>query len=72
MKRFSIKLLLALAVVFISSCAPLSSNTEVNKSSLLMQPESFIADKNSLLIEPESFIADMQDKVILTSETDQF
>ena len=68
MKRFSIKLLLAFAVAFISSCAPLSSNTEVNKSSLLMQPESFIADKNSLLIEPESFIADMQDKVILTSE----
>ena len=69
MNRFSNKLLLALAVVFISSCAPLSSNTEVNKNSLLIGPESFIADKNSLLIEPESFIADMQDKVILTSET---
>ena len=68
MNRFSNKLLLALAVVFISSCEPLSSNTEVNKSSLLIGPESFIADKNSLLIEPESFIADMQDKVILTSE----
>ena len=54
MKLFSNKLLLTLMVVFLSSCAPSSSNLGL--------------DKNSLLIEPESFIADMQDKVILTSE----
>lgn len=54
MKLFSNKLLLTLMVVFLSSCAPSSSNVGL--------------DKNSLLIEPESFIADMQDKVILTSE----
>ena len=54
MKLFSNKLLLTLTVVFLSSCAPSSSNLGL--------------DKNSLLIEPESFIADMQDKVILTSE----
>ena len=54
MKLFSNKLLLTLMVVFLSSCVPSSSNVGL--------------DKNSLLIEPESFIADMQDKVILTSE----
>ena len=54
MKLFSNKLLLTLMVVFLSSCAPSSSNVGL--------------DKNSLLIEPESFIADMQEKVILTSE----
>ena len=54
MKLFSNKLLLTSMVVFLSSCAPSSSNVGL--------------DKNSLLIEPESFIADMQEKVILTSE----
>jgi len=54
MKLFNNKLLLTFMVVFLSSCAPSSSNVGL--------------DKNSLLIEPESFIADMQDKVVLTSE----
>jgi type IV pilus assembly protein PilQ len=55
------KLILALVVIFLSSCVP--SSGQLSKGSLLE------LDKGSLLIDPETFIADQKNQVETTAET---
>ena len=56
------KFILALVVIFLSSCAPLVSN-ELSKGNLLE------LDQGSLLIDSETFIADQKDQVRTNAET---
>jgi len=62
MKMKNNKFILALAVIFLSSCAPLVSN-QLSKGNLLE------LDQGGLLIDSETFIADKKDQVRTTSET---
>ena len=56
------KFILALTVIFLSSCAPIALDT--NNEVLLDE-----VNKDSLIINPESFIANKQDQVIATALT---
>jgi len=56
------KFILALVVIFLSSCAP-SSSSQLSKGSLLE------LDQGNLLIDSETFIADKKDQVQTTAET---
>ena len=66
MKSYSNKFLLALLVIFISSCDP--SSVALNKNALLGANESSL-NKDSLLIDTERFIANKRDQVVATAET---
>ena len=68
MKNQSNKLILGLLVIFLSSCVPLSgqifpSSGQLNKDALLE------INKGSLLIDSETFIADSKEQVKNTAET---
>jgi len=62
MKLQNNKFILALVVFFLSSCAP-TSTSQLSKGNLLE------LDKGSLLIDSETFIADKKDQVKTTAET---
>ena len=59
--------LLALIVVFISSCEPNEYRSPFPVELQESNTELLEVSKSSLIIEPESFIADNQDRVIATA-----
>lgn len=67
MKMKSKNFLLALLVVFISSCEPLEYQSPFPVELQESNTELLEVSKSSLIIEPESFIADNQDRVIATA-----
>ena len=67
MKMKNKNFLLALLVVFISSCEPLEYQSPFPVELQESNAELLEVSKSSLIIEPESFIADNQDRVIATA-----
>ena len=67
MKMKNKNFLLALLVVFISSCEPLEYQSPFPVELQESNTELLEVSKSSLIIEPESFIADNQDRVIATA-----
>ena len=67
MKMKNNNFLLALLVIFISSCEPLELQSPFPVQMQESNTDLLAVSKSSLIIEPESFIADQQDRVISTA-----